>query len=76
LALYADSLLDEYFSILKLGVENYHVDINFAALEVEWRELLPFAWADFERFLMGWATDHYKLNGFMQKQTKIALANC
>jgi hypothetical protein len=76
LALHADSLLDEYFSILKLAVEHYHVDTDFTALEAEWRELLPFAWADFERFLIGWATEHYKLNSFMKEQTTIALANC
>nr|WP_297348333.1 DUF1679 domain-containing protein [uncultured Glaciecola sp.] len=76
LALYADRLLDEYFSILKLAVEHYHVNTDFVALEAEWRELLPFAWADFERFLIGWASEHYKLNGFMKQQTNIALANC
>jgi hypothetical protein len=60
----------------KLAVENYHVDTDFVALEAEWRQLLPFAWADFERFLIGWASEHYKLNGFMKEQTNIALANC
>jgi hypothetical protein len=76
LTLYADRLLEEYFSILKLAVEHYHVDTDFAALEAEWRKLLPFVWADFERFLIGWATEHNKLNGFMKEQTNIALANC
>jgi hypothetical protein len=52
LTLYADSLLDYYFSILKLAVEHYHVDTDFVALEAEWRKLFAFAWADFERFLI------------------------
>lgn len=76
LTLYADRLLEEYFSILKLAVDYYHVDVDFTALEAEWRALFAFAWADFERFLIGWATEHYKLNGFMKEQTNIALANC
>jgi hypothetical protein len=76
LALYADLLLDEYFITLEVAIEHYHVEVNFAALENEWRALLPFAWADFERFLIGWATAHYKLNAFMKKQTNIALSNC
>ena len=74
----ADDLLDEYFVILKRAVERYHkgtfVSLGFAALEYEWRDLVPFAWADFQRFLAGWAPEHYKLNGYMQKQTAIALA--
>jgi thiamine kinase-like enzyme len=76
LALHADNLFDEYFSILKMAIEHYHVEVDFTALETEWRDLLPFAWADFERFLIGWATTHYKLNAFTKKQTIIALSNC
>jgi hypothetical protein len=76
LTLYADRLVEDYFSILKLAFEHYHVEADFAVLEVEWRKLLLFAWADFDRFLIGWATEHYNLNSFMKEQTAIALANC
>jgi hypothetical protein len=76
LALYASSLIDEYFSILRLSIENDYRDVDVAKLEGEWRALLPFVWADFERFLVGWATEHYKVNAYMKNQTSIALANC
>ena len=76
LALYANSLVDEYFSILRLSIQNDHQELDFSALECEWRTLLPLVWADFERFLVGWATEHYKVNAYMKNQTSIALASC
>lgn len=76
LRLNASRIVDEYFSILRLSIENYHVELDFTALEAEWRALLPFAWADFERFLLGWAPEHYKVNAYMKNQTNIALSNC
>lgn len=76
LALHASSLVDEYFSLLRLSVENDNLSIDFSALEDEWRALLPFVWADFERFLIGWATEHYKVNAYMRNQTSMALASC
>lgn len=76
LALNASSLVDEYFSILRLSIQNDHQELDFSALECEWRMLLPLVWADFERFLVGWATEHYKVNAYMKNQTSIALANC
>lgn len=45
----------------------------FDSLEQEWRRLLPFAWADFERFLQGWSPEHQKLHQFSHEQTKFAL---
>jgi hypothetical protein len=86
LHLYTDVLVDEYFAILREAIEFYRLDSNVSladmtkldldALENEWRELLPFAWADFERFLVGWASEHYKMNSFMSELTKAALAKC
>lgn len=76
LTLHASSLVDEYFSILRQSIVNAHEEIDITALEGEWRDLLPFVWADFERFLIGWATEHYKVNAYMQNQTEIALAGC
>ncbi len=43
--------LDVYFRALRGAVEGHDLD----ALEVEWRALFPWAWADFHRFLVGWA---------------------
>jgi hypothetical protein len=84
LTLHTDTLLDDYFILLKQAIQHYESEtntqglycstINFAALEKEWRDLFPLAWADFERFLVGWANEHYKLNAYMKKQTAIALS--
>lgn len=77
---HADALLDEYFVLLKQAImhnsEGAVAKIDFAELEAEWRDLWPFAWADFQRFLVGWATEHYKMNAYMQEQTGVALVKC
>jgi hypothetical protein len=57
---YEAELLDTYFEELA----SHASTSEFEALEEEWRELYPFAWADFVRFLLGWAPDHYKLNEY------------
>mmetsp|Transcript_10251 Transcript_10251/g.26859 ORF Transcript_10251/g.26859 Transcript_10251/m.26859 type:complete len:210 (-) Transcript_10251:204-833(-) len=73
LAYHYPSLVDHYFHSLRL-----HSTLSteeFGKLEKEWRDLLVFAWADFERFLVGWAPGgHRKLHGFSQQQTQLALS--
>ncbi|MBU2879602.1 MULTISPECIES: phosphotransferase [Aliiglaciecola] len=71
---HAETLLNDYFSHFKKALLHYQVNCNFGLLEEQWRALYPLAWADFERFLSGWATEHYKRNEYMQKQTELALA--
>jgi aminoglycoside/choline kinase family phosphotransferase len=69
------TLLDEYFLQLKNAFEHYQIQVEFKALQQEWRDLYPLVWADFYRFLLGWSPSHYKINSYMQKQTDVALAS-
>jgi hypothetical protein len=64
-------LLDHYFGRLRAGLPG---SIDHAAVETEWRSLMPMAWADFERFLAGWAPEHWKRGGYAATQTASALA--
>lgn len=72
-----DAYVDYYFAALKTALlapssrEFNHVWVT--DLEQEWRELIPFAWADFNRFLLGWSPEHVKINDFMLSQTERAL---
>ena len=45
-------LLELYFRELRALLP---VDVDAEALEAEWRELYPVAWADFQRFMLGWS---------------------
>lgn len=45
----------------------YFEELNNPAIEKEWRELYPYAWCDFYRFLKGWAPDHYKINSYSER---------
>lgn len=59
--LYEDSLLDFYFETLMVSAEHLK-SAERSALEKEWRNLYPVAWADFNRFLLGWLPTHQKLH--------------
>ena len=48
--------------------------IDVKALESEYRQLYPFAWADLYRFLLGWNPDSFKVTEFMKQQTQLALS--
>ncbi|KAL3067341.1 hypothetical protein OYC64_017137 [Pagothenia borchgrevinki] len=63
-------LLDYYFSELKQSVKK---DVDFAALETEWREMFVYAWTDFHRFLLGWKPGHWKINRYSKQLTKEVL---
>jgi hypothetical protein len=65
-----NKLLDVYFEQLKTSVAVHQPDVDFNALESEWRELYSFAWADFCRFLAGWSPGHWKLNEYNDRVTR------
>ena len=65
-----ESLLNAYFNLLEAAVDaREDIDIDFGALESEWRELYRFAWADFYRFLAGWSPGHWKMHGYSNEIT-------
>lgn len=63
-------LLDYYFCELKQSVGK---DVDFSALETEWREMFVFAWTDFHRFLLGWMPGHWKINRYSKRLTEEAI---
>ena len=68
-----ESLLGFYFDQLRIAVIARDLDLDFSGLEAEWRELYPFAWADFCRFLSGWSPGHWKLNTYSDQITQVVL---
>jgi Ser/Thr protein kinase RdoA (MazF antagonist) len=69
----AEKLILHYFELLRHAAEAYSCELDIELVIKEWAKLAPFAWADFERFLLGWAPDHAKLHSFSNEQTNIAL---
>ena len=70
-----DELLDFYFSQLKAALKSHSKDtINPQELESEWRELYPFASADFTRFLLGWRPSHKKINKYQLNLLNLVLS--
>jgi len=63
--------LDTYFGLLRKFLP---AEVDGAAVEREWRALYPAAWADFHRFLAGWAPDHWKIHRYTRRMTEEALA--
>ena len=68
---HAERHLDTYFAELRprLGA-----GIDADDVERAWRALYPAAWADFHRFLVGWAPDHWKIHRYTRRMTREALA--
>ncbi|MYM63106.1 oxidoreductase family protein [Pseudomaricurvus sp. HS19] len=69
-----ENLLDSYFSALHAVIRKRQLPFPTGDLELQWRNLFPMAWADFERFLMGWEPEHHKLTHFSRQMTRTALA--
>ncbi|TCO08232.1 oxidoreductase family protein [Natronoflexus pectinivorans] len=67
---YEVQLLNIYFQHLKDAISGSQQGVNFDKLEQEWREMYPYAWADFHRFLKGWSPGHWKINSYSEKMTR------
>jgi len=65
--------LEQYFQALRtaVGALNRLSASEYDALEREWRALFPWAWADFHRFLLGWAPSYAASDGFGKKQLEL-----
>lgn len=71
---YEDELLNYYFKQLHSALLSKDDLSDFSDLEKEWRKLYVFAWADFNRFLMGWMPTHQKINSYSKKMELAAIA--
>ena len=65
--------LDTYFGRLGEALRARGGGVDAGALEREWRALYPVAWADFQRFLAGWAPSHYESDAESQRRTRAIL---
>lgn len=68
------ALLDLYFSELRGGLAERGSQVDFEALQADWRGLYPFAWTDFHRFLKGWSPGHWKINSYSEQLARSVVA--
>ena len=62
--------LETYFAALRRALP---AEVSADAVEAEWRALYPWAWADFHRFLVGWAPG-WRVNAYGRRLTQQVLA--
>ena len=63
----ADELFKNEEIFLNYYFEKFNQLVKNKEIEDEWRELYPYAWVDFYRFLNGWAPEHYKVNKYSKE---------
>ena len=68
-----NALLRVYFKQLKQALSISQPSMDGEAVEKEWRMLMPYAQADFYRFLVGWMPNHWKINRYNQHITQKVL---
>ena len=67
-------LVEYYFAELNTAMQVSTVLIDPIEVENEWRPLFYVAWADFQRFLLGWSPSHHKINNFSSEITEKGIA--
>jgi aminoglycoside phosphotransferase (APT) family kinase protein len=67
------TLLDFYFQTLESALKQQGKDVDFQALEADWRALYPVAWTDFFRFLQGWSPGHWKIHRYSERLAREVL---
>lgn len=68
----AQEHLGNYFRYLRAAIDPA---IDSDAVIEAWQDLYPAAWADFHRFLAGWAPGHWKIHDYTRRMTELALAD-
>ena len=71
-AVLCGDLIDEYFLALRSELSERGHAAMATAIEAEWRTLYPIAWADFCRFLDGWAQE--PLHGYSRRMVQRAMS--
>jgi len=66
-------VLDRYFELLQAALLHTGNQLDFVALEEDWRALYPMAWTDFYRFLQGWSPGHWKLHRYSERLAREVL---
>jgi aminoglycoside phosphotransferase (APT) family kinase protein len=67
------NLLNFYFQTLEAALNQQGKDIDFQALQTDWRALYPVAWTDFYRFLQGWSPGHWKIHRYSNRLAREVL---
>lgn len=62
-SIYCEEDLEKYE---EKALNHYFKCLNNTNVEYEWRELYPYAWCDFYRFLLGWSPGHWKINSYSE----------
>lgn len=53
--------LTQYFAYLEAALEGVNSPHSYQKIKEEWASLIPLVWADYARFLEGWAPGSFKL---------------
>ena len=67
--------LDRYFSLLQKALQKDEKDLDFQALQTDWRARFPVAWSDYARFALGWSKS-YRPDDYTVELAKRALDFC